>query len=273
MMADLFSDQGTMYDSNMQPSAADPVTVMLRTGRDNATSVNIKYFDTGDGAMNYNGFTDPLSEWLCGVDESGKTASLDVTQFDAWLRRARADIPMNALETMTNELGTQDTPRFTTRCGDDLAKTELGMIFQFTYIGTPTIYYGDEYGMHGAGDPDDRRTFDWSKATLSDPPVALARTLITIRRTYPALRTGSFMTLLRDDADDVYAYGRFDANNRIAVVLNADAGAHSVTVPVWQLSMTNDSTVTDLLSGSTFTVSNGTVTVSVPADSGVILEQ
>ena len=226
-----------------------------------------------DGAMNYNGFTDPLSEWLCGVDEGGKTASIDVTQFDSWLRAARADVPMNALETMTNELGTHDTPRFTTRCGDDLAKTELAMVFQFTYIGTPTIYYGDEYGMHGAGDPDDRRTFDWSKATLSDPPVALAHKLIVIRQTYPALRTGSFMTLITDDADDVYAYGRFDASNRIAVVLNAAADAQNVTVPVWQLSMTNGSTVTDLLSGTAYPVSNGNVAVTVPADSGVILEQ
>jgi alpha-glucosidase len=226
-----------------------------------------------DGAMNYNGFTDPLSEWLCGVDEGGKAATLEVTQFDAALRTARADLPVNVQETMTNELGTHDTPRFTTRCGDDLAKTELAMIFQFTYIGTPAIYYGDEYGMQGAKDPDDRRTFDWSKATLSDPPVALAHRLITIRNTYPALRTGSFMTLIADNADDLYAYGRFDANNRIAVVLNASATAQSVTMPVGQLSMIDGSTVRDLLGGADYTVQQGNVTVSVPPDSGVILEQ
>ena len=226
-----------------------------------------------DGAMNYNGFTDPLSQWLCGVDEGGKSATLDVSEFDAALRSARADLPVNVQETMTNELGTHDTPRFTTRCGNDLAKTELAMVFQFTYVGTPAIYYGDEYGMHGANDPDDRRTFDWSRATLSDPPVALAHRLIEIRNTYPALRTGSFMTLLANDADDVYAYGRFDANNRIAVVLNASAAAHRVTVPVGELSMTDGSTVRALLAGGVYTVVQGAVTVNVAADSGVILEQ
>ena len=226
-----------------------------------------------DGAMNYNGFTDPLSEWLCGVDEAGNAASIDVRQFDAWLRRARADIPVNAQETMTNELGTHDTPRFTTRCGDDVDTTELAMIFQFTYVGTPAIYYGDEYGMQGGGDSDDRRTFDWAKATLSDPSVALAHRLISIRNRYPALRTGSFLTLITDDADDVYAYGRFDAAHRIAVVLNAGTRPHDVVVPVWQLSMTDGSTVTDLLSGMSYRVGNGNVTVSVPADSGVVLEQ
>ena len=226
-----------------------------------------------DGAMNYNGFTDPLSEWLCGVDESGKSATLDVTQFDAALRNARSDLPVNVQETMTNELGTHDTPRFTTRCGDDLAKTELAMIVQFTYVGTPAIYYGDEYGMQGGNDPDNRRTFDWSKATLADPPVALAHQLIMIRNAYPAFRTGSFMTLIADNADDVYAYGRLDAQHRIAVVLNADSSAHSVTVPVGQLSMINGSAVKDLLSDATYTVANGDVTVPLPASSAVILAQ
>lgn len=229
--------------------------------------------DQWDGAMNYHGFTDPLSEWLCGVNESGRAAALNVTQFDARLRAARADIPTNALETMTNALGSHDTPRFATRCGGSLAKTELAMVFQFTYIGTPTIYYGDEYGMQGGNDPDDRRTFDWAKATLADPPVALAHELIAIRRRYTALRTGSFMTLGTDDADDVYMYGRFDARHRIAVVLNAGASRQSVTVPVGELSMIDGSTVKDLLSDATYVIAHGEAKVAVPADSAVILAQ
>ncbi|EQD55766.1 alpha amylase catalytic region, partial [mine drainage metagenome] len=50
---DLFSDQGSMYDSNTQPSAGDPVTVRLRTGHGNVTSVNIKYYDTADDTFHY----------------------------------------------------------------------------------------------------------------------------------------------------------------------------------------------------------------------------
>lgn len=226
-----------------------------------------------DSAMNYNGFTEPLSEWLCGIDESGNPGSLDPSQFDAWLQGTRADLPVNVQETMTNELSTHDTIRFATRCGGVLAKTELAEIFQFTYVGTPTIYYGDEYGMQGEKDPDSRRPFDWSQATTANAAVALTQKLIAIRHQYAALRTGSFMTLLTDDTNDVYAFGRFDANNRIAVVLNAGSAAQSVTVPAWQLSMPDGSTVTDLLTGNTYTVSGGNVTVNVPADDGVILEQ
>ena len=226
-----------------------------------------------DRAMNYNGFTNPLSEWLCGEDEHGKAASIDVTAFDAWLRAARADLPVNVQEVMTNELGTHDTPRFATRCGGDLTRTELAEIFQFTYVGTPGIYYGDEYGMQGGNDPDDRRTFDWSQATTANAAVALTRKLISIRNQYTALRTGSFMTLVTDDTADIYAFGRVDARHRIAVALNADSATHIVTVPAWQLSMPDGSAVTDLLTGNTYTVSGGNVTVNVPGHYGVILEQ
>jgi alpha-glucosidase len=226
-----------------------------------------------DSAMNYNGFTKPLSEWICGDDQSGNSASLDERQLDSWLRGTRADLPVSAQEVMTNELSTHDTVRFTTRCGGDLTRTELALIFQFTYVGTPGIYYGDEYGMPGGKDPDDRRTFDWSQASTTNAAVALTRELSAIRNRYPALRTGSFMTLITDDANHIYAFGRVDAANRIAVVLNNDSAAHAVTVPVWQLSVPNGTTVSDLLTGNDYTASGGNVTVRVAAHYGVILAQ
>jgi alpha-glucosidase len=142
-----------------------------------------------------------------------------------------------------------------------------------TYVGTPTIYYGDEYGMQGGADPDNRRTFDWTVGTSTNSAVALTGKLTAIRNAYPALRTGSFMSLLTDDTNKLYAYGRFDATNRIAVALNNDSTSHTVNVPVWQLSMTNGSTVTDLLSGTHYTVQNGVVSVSVNGHYGAILAQ
>jgi alpha-glucosidase len=226
-----------------------------------------------DSAMNYNGFTQPVSEWICGTDESGNSASLDESGLDGWLRSTRADLPVNVQEVMTDELGTHDTVRFASRCGGDLARTELALIFQFTYIGTPGIYYGDEYGMQGGQDPDDRRTFDWSQASTANASVALTRELISIRNQYPALRTGSFITLITDDANHIYAFGRFDADNRIAVVLNNDGAEHTVTVPVWQLSMPDGTSVTDLLTGRAYAVSGGNVTASIPGHFGVVLEQ
>ncbi|HEV2269547.1 MAG TPA: alpha amylase N-terminal ig-like domain-containing protein [Steroidobacteraceae bacterium] len=226
-----------------------------------------------DGAMNYNGFTRPVSEWLCGEDEAGRSASVDASALDRWLHAGRADLPVDVQETMTNELGTHDTVRFATRCGGDVRRTYLGLIFQFTYVGTPAIYYGDEYGMRGGQDPDDRRTFDWSQANAGNRAVALTHKLISIRNRYPALRTGSYMTLLTDDADGIYAFGRFDAAHRIVVILNSGGNTRTVTLPAYQLSMVNGSPVTDLLTGATYQVSNGNLTASVQARHGAILAQ
>jgi len=226
-----------------------------------------------DNVMNYNGFTQPVSEWICGVDYHGKSASINESSLDSWLLGTRADVPVNVQETWTNELGSHDTERFATRCGADIWKTYLGLIFQFTYIGTPTIYYGDEYGKQGGNDPDSRRTFDWTQANTSNSAVALTQKLISIRNQYPQLRTGSYKTLLVDTTNHIYAFGRWDANHRIAVVLNNTSNTESVTIPAWQLSMTNGSSVTDLLTNTTYQVTNGNLTVSVEGHYGVILEQ
>jgi alpha-glucosidase len=223
--------------------------------------------------MNYNGFTRPLSEWLCAEDETGKTAALSTSGFDAWLHASRADLPVGVQEAMTNELGTHDTVRFATRCGGDIRKTLLGLIFQFTYVGTPAIYYGDEYGMRGGADPDDRRTFDWRQATGANPAVALAHELVSIRGRYAALRTGSYITLLTDDARRIYAFGRFEADHRIAVVLNGASATQTVTIPVYASDITNGSRVTDLLTGRTYRVSNGSVTARIKGHFGAVLEQ
>jgi alpha-glucosidase len=226
-----------------------------------------------DGAMNYDGFTQPVSEWITGKDYGGGTASIPVSQFDSWLHGTRANYPTNVQQAMSNFLSSHDITRFGNRAGGDIWKTYLALFFQMTYVGTPTIYYGDEYGMQGGADPDNRRTFDWSTGSITNSAVALTRKLTTIRKTYPALRTGSFMTLLTDDANKLYAYGRFDATNRIAVALNNDSVAHAVTVPVGQMSVTNGSHLTELISGTQYTVQNGQVSVTVNGHYGAILEQ
>ena len=226
-----------------------------------------------DGAMNYDGFAQPVSEWITGQDYNGNSASIPASQFDSWLHGTRANYPTNVQQAMSNFLSSHDITRFGNRAGGDIWKTYLALIFQMTYVGTPTIYYGDEYGMQGGADPDNRRTFDWSTGSITNSAVALTQKLTTIRSAYPALRTGSFMTLLTDDANKLYAYGRFDATNRIAVALNNDSVSHTVAVPVWQLSMTNGSTVTELISGTHYTVQNGQVSVTVNGHYGAILAQ
>ena len=226
-----------------------------------------------DAATNYDGFTQPVSEWITGEDYSGNAASISASQFDNWLRGTRANYPEDVQQVMANFLSSHDITRFGERAGGDIQKTELAAIFQMTYVGLPTIYYGDEYGMRGGADPDDRRTFDWSQVSSGNASIALFHKLIAIREAYPALRSGSFITLLTDDANKIYSFGRMDQKNRIAVVLNQDSQSHMVTIPAYQLSMMNGSKVTDELTGNVYQVQNGQVTVDVEGEGGVVLVQ
>ncbi len=81
------------------------------------------------------------------------------------------------------------------------------------------------------------------------------------------------MTLLTDDANKVYSFGRMDEKNRIAVILNQDSQSHVVTIPAYPLSMVNGSSVTNELTGNVYQVQNGQVTVDVGGEGGVVLVQ
>lgn len=172
---------------------------------------------------------------------------------------------------MSNHLGNHDISRFAERCHGDLNKVKLAFVFQMTYIGAPTIYYGDEYGMCGGRDPDDRRTFDWNKVKNNDDTIAFVHKLIGIRNQYSALRTGSFITLNISDQDKTYAYGRFDQANKVAVVLNNDKSPHRIDLDVHKLDLPDGIKCKDELSGQSYQLSQGKVTITIAPLSGAIL--
>ena len=99
-------------------------------------------------------------------------------------------------------------------------KLKLHLAYLLTIPGIPIIYYGDEIGMTGAADPDNRRMMrfgdelnEYEKQTLED-----VSKLIHIRKEHSALRYGDFLTLQADE--NIYAYLRSDMNERILTVVN-----------------------------------------------------
>jgi glycosidase len=71
----------------------------------------------------------------------------------------------------------------------------------FTTKGAPLIYYGDEIGLPGAGDPDNRRMMQWSGYTAAQTTLhdRLAK-LLQIRAVHPSMRRGT-RTKIYVDAD------------------------------------------------------------------------
>ena len=77
----------------------------------------------------------------------------------AQLAAVRADYPPAAVTSSFNLIDSHDTVRALTDAGGDKNTLRLMALLQFTTPGAPTIYYGDEAGMTGGKDPDDRRTY------------------------------------------------------------------------------------------------------------------
>ena len=86
-------------------------------------------------------------------------------------------------------------------------RVQLASLIQFTVPGAPTVYYGDEVGLTGDDDPDDRRTYPWADLGGSPDTALLAhyKALATLRDDVPALPDGDFRVLLADDADETVA--------------------------------------------------------------------
>jgi glycosidase len=105
--------------------------------------------------------------------------------------------------------------------GDSSAYKKLCMLnaFNMTIPGVPTIYYGDEFGMPGGNDPDNRRMMKFDG--LSSPEQQTLETvtkLVNIRRDNLAMVYGTFQTLLA--TDNIYAYLRKYFNNAAIVIFN-----------------------------------------------------
>jgi cyclomaltodextrinase / maltogenic alpha-amylase / neopullulanase len=127
---------------------------------------------------------------------------------------------------------------------------KLFVIMQMTYVGAPMVYYGDEVGMWGANDPDNRKPMIWPDIRYEDEvinpngskraadQVAVNQTLqnhyqtlMGIRNQYKALRLGDFRTLVTDNKRDIYGFERRYQGERVRVILNNGDNKQQVTLP------------------------------------------
>lgn len=91
------------------------------------------------------------------------------------------------------------------------------------------MYYGDEAGQVGFTDPDNRRTYPWGHENKR--VLGFHREMIRIHKEQRVLREGSLKILLGDK--HILAYGRFQGDDQIVVILNNNSWQREVTVPVW----------------------------------------
>lgn len=158
--------------------------------------------DQLDAAMNYRGFMMPLYHWLSGRDYAclqgadwGDSHPLSTPELEEQWCRFRSSVPWAVTRHQLNLLGSHDTPRLLNFVGGDRALAAVARLLLFTYPGVPCIYYGDEIGLEGGRDPDNRRCMNWDESEWDHEYFQGWVELIHHRKTLPALLRGSYQAL------------------------------------------------------------------------------
>lgn len=223
--------------------------------------------DQEDGAMNYYGFTSPLRAFLTGRDHRGHPVRVDAADLGAMLARARTKLPFEQQLSQFNLLGSHDIPRLQTELGGNRALHKLAATALLTYIGVPCVYYGDEVGLEGAGDPDNRRPFPWDEAAWDEGLRARYQRLIALRRGSRVLQEGGFAELYA--AGDLYAFARLSDDDLVVVVLNRGPQTR-VTLPLGGLGP-QLTQLTSFFDGLRVTVEDETLTLTLDAQASAVL--
>ncbi|MCL2619982.1 MAG: alpha-glycosidase [Defluviitaleaceae bacterium] len=220
--------------------------------------------DAWDTVMNYDGFMEPVSGFFTGMQKHSEKALPhllgDAKAFRDAVSRYMSKIPFQARITAMNQLSNHDHSRFLTRTngrtgrlhthGTKTADEGLNhaimlsaVVLQFTWQGCPTIYYGDEAGLTGWTDPDNRRPYPWGK----ENPTMLAfhKEITSIHKAHPALRHGSLEFLLVQQ--DALVFARWDDNQALICAFNTSPTHKQLAIPVWRVGLPFDATLTRIL--------------------------
>jgi glycosidase len=209
-----------------------------------------------------------LRDWVLAL-----AAGTPPSGFAARLSGLQSVMPPAVFEGLMNPLGGPSAPRALALLGGEAARLKLAALVQMTLPGAPSVFYGDEVGVEGGNDPDNRRTYPWADAggTPDLDLYASFKQLIGLRRAHSALRGPALSMLLADDAQHLLAYARSDGAATAIVVANNGLLGEIAAVPVTGY-LANGTLVTDVLNaGSHYTVADGTLTLPVAALSGAVL--
>ncbi len=205
-----------------------------------------------DSVMNYDAFMEPVTWFLTGMEKHSDDFRQDLLgnadSFWGAMYHHSSSFSTPSLQVAMNQLSNHDHSRFMTRTSHKVGRTStLGpeaanegnnpavfreaVVIQMTWPGAPAIYYGDEAGLCGFTDPDNRRTYPWGYEDKE--LIAFHKEIIKIHKTCQELKTGSLKCLGKDY--NYLAYGRFDKNAQTIVLINNNDREIEKEVRVWEV--------------------------------------
>lgn len=253
--------------------------------------------DEWDTIMNYDAFMEPITWFLTGMEKHSDDFRGNLwNNHEAFIRSMKygmAKFQTPSLLCAMNELSNHDHSRFLTRTnhvvgrvnyyGPEAAEKGVNkaifaeaVVFQMMWPGAPTLYYGDEAGMCGFTDPDNRRPYPWGNEDKE--LLAFHKEMIRIHREYPAVRTGSLCLLHCEHG--VLSFGRFDREDQLFIALNNNDMERQIDFSVEELGVTSWYMVSLMSTrqegfspeAKFFPIHDGKITLLMPPHSSFILK-
>ena len=171
-----------------------------------------------------------------------------------------------------------DVPRFASAEGSSSAKLKLAFGLTLTLRGIPEVYYGDEIGMPGGGDPDNRRDFPggWigdandafteaGRTHEQQETFSYVKELLRIRHEHSALRGGQLWHLASDES--AYVFLRESEEERVVVAFNNSEKTRDLQIPIRGTPLENAESVSQLFGGAKAELAGRELHISMPAQS------
>lgn len=216
-----------------------------------------------DGLMNY-----PFRDAMLGL----LTRGMPLSEFSEKIESLLTIYPKKNVNGMYLMLGSHDTERIVTLCKGDLKRVKLAFLFEFAFPGAPAIYYGDEIGLEGGKDPDNRRAFPWDEAQWNVDLRSWVQILIHLRKQYPALRRGTYKRIWVDNQKCGYAFSRQLGAEQVLVILNAGDQKQDFEIPISELGWKEGHRVKQLFGDGSAAIKDGLMRISLDPWSGTWLK-
>ncbi len=235
--------------------------------------------DMFDGVMNYQftaacvgffGATSRDEAMISGMMGLPEVPTLDAKAFAERTKGLLEIYPRQNVLAQLNLMDSHDMPRFLSMVSGKKAAFRLATLFQMTYPGAPCIYYGNEIGMQGGRDPENRAPFSWDQSSWDHDMLNSFKTFIRIRHTHPVLRTGEYVPVYAEGQHLVIL--RYLNGDKMLLAFNASDHPWDMNVRV-EGHVDNDTQFKDLLNGGHAVIRDGYLRNYVlPAWEGVVFK-
>ena len=145
---------------------------------------------------------------------------INVSQFIQNLGYLKGRLHKKCYPLMWNLIDSHDTARFLHLCKDNKKKQHLAAAFQLLLPGMPMIYYGDEYAMPGANDPDCRRGMYWDEEYQDKEMFEWYKRLLQVRKAHTCIVEGELAEAITRDEDETIVLTRKNGEETIALIFN-----------------------------------------------------